>query len=157
MTPREAEIIIDTVRCWVEERDDLRALALAGSWARGNPKPSSDLDLLIVAQYPEAYRLPDHWLCDIPFAKAEFEIDRYATCRYGSVWSCHIILKPEAEVELTFAPPAWAQINPMDPGTRLVVADALRAIVDKDEALRRLFAAAHAPAAPDALPQGPPR
>jgi len=141
MTPIEAELIVDAIRCWVQERDDLRALALAGSWARGNPDPVSDLDLIIVAEDPETYRHPDNWLRSISFAKAAFEVARYEIRSYGSVWSCHVLLRPAAEVELTFAAPAWAQVNPLDPGTRFVVADGFRAIVDKDEALSRLVAA----------------
>jgi hypothetical protein len=78
-------------------------------------------------------------LCDVSFATAGFEIDRYATCMYGFVWSCRVYLQPDAEVELTFAAPAWANINPLDRGTKFVVADALRIIVDKDGALQRLL------------------
>jgi uncharacterized protein len=144
MTSGQAEKLVDTIRRWVEERDDLRALALVGSWARGNPKSSSDLDLIIVANSPEAYHVPSKWLRSIHFAKAAFEIRRYETCAYGSVWSCHIYSEPEAEVELTFAAPAWACIDPIDPGTRSVVADAFRAIVDKDGTLSRLLTAVHA-------------
>jgi hypothetical protein len=140
VTPQQADALIDAVRVWLECRNDLRALALAGSWARGNPKPSSDLDLIIVASDPEEYQSPDEWLCDIPLATAAFEIDRYATRMYGCVWSCHVFLKPDAQVELTFAAPAWANIDPSDPGTKSVVADAFRIIVDKDGALQRLFA-----------------
>jgi len=141
MTPKQAGALVETLRCWVQERDDLRALALVGSWARDSAKPSSDLDLVIVANDPEAYRFPSTWLCSIAFAETAFEVDRYEICAYGNVWSCHIYSKSEAEVELTFAAPVWAKIDPMDPGTRVVVADAFRAIVDKDGVLGRLVAA----------------
>ena len=68
---------------------------------QGNPRPSSDLDLIIVACDPEKYRRPGTWLRDIPFATAAFEIDRSATRAYGDVWSCYVHLEPDAEVELT--------------------------------------------------------
>lgn len=144
VTSEQAEILVDSVRRWVEERDDLRALALVGSWARGNPKSDSDLDLIIVANSPQAYRVPTKWLRGIHFAKAALKIRRYETCVYGNVWSSHIYLEPEAEVELTFAAPAWACTNPIDPGTRSIVADAFRTIVDKDGTLSRLRTAVHA-------------
>jgi hypothetical protein len=148
VTPQQADLLVDAVRVWLEGRNDLRALAVAGSWARGNPKPSSDLDLIIVASDPEKYQFPDGWLCDVPFAIAGFKIDHYATCMYGIVWSCRVSLQPDAEVELTFAASAWANINPLDPGTKFVVADAFRIIVDKDGALQRLFTVVQASGMP---------
>jgi predicted nucleotidyltransferase len=148
VTPQQAGALIDAVRVWLEGRNDLRALALVGSWARGNPEPGSDLDLIIVANDPEKLHVPDVWLRDIPFATAAFEIDRYVTRRYGNVWSCHVHLEPNAQVELTFAAPAWANIDPPDPGTTFIVADAFRIIVDKDGALQRLCAAVQANGAP---------
>jgi predicted nucleotidyltransferase len=148
VTRQQADALIDAVRVWLEGRSDLRALALAGSWARGNPKPTSDLDLIIVASDPEKYRFPDEWLRDIPFATATFEIDRYATCTYGEVWSCRVFLRPDSEVELTFAAPGWADIDPLDPGTKFVVADAFRIIIDKDGALQRVFAVVQAGGVP---------
>jgi hypothetical protein len=140
VTPQQAGGLVDAVRIWLEGRNDLRAFALVGSWARGNPKPSSDLDLIIIASDPEKYRRPGTWLCDIQFATAAFEIDHYTTGKYGDVWSCHVYLKPDAEVELTFASPGWANADPPDPGTKFVVADAFRIIVDKDGVLERLRA-----------------
>lgn len=145
--------LVDAIRSWVKARDDLRALALAGSWATGNARPGSDVDLLIVASEPDDYRRPREWLNDIGFSEAGFEIERYETAIYGAVWSCHTFLKPGAEVELTFAAPAWTSTSPIDDGTRSVVADGFQVIVDKDGALARLAAAIQAePMAGGSLP-----
>jgi uncharacterized protein len=149
VTRQQADALIDAVRVWLEGRNDLRALALAGSWARGNPKPSSDLDLIIVASDPEKFRCPGEWLREIAFPIAGFEIERHATSTYGRVFSCRVHLQPDAQVELTFAAPAWADIDSLDPGTKFVVADAFRIIVDKDGALRRLFAVIEADGMPE--------
>ena len=149
VTPRQVEALIAAVRFWVEGEDDLRALALAGSWARGDARPNSDVDLLIVANEPAARRCPEEWLPDISFAAAGFEIDDCEARTYGDVWSCHVSLHSDGEVELTFAPPAWASASSLDPGTTFVVRDAFRVIVDKDGALQRLIAAVRAHGAPN--------
>jgi hypothetical protein len=60
------------------------------------------------------------------------------TARYGAVWSTHIELEPEAELELTLAEENWASVHPIDPGTRHVVMDAFKILIDKDGALERL-------------------
>lgn len=60
------------------------------------------------------------------------------TWKYGVVWSAHIALEPEADLELTLADENWASLHPMDPGTRGVVMDAFKILIDKDGALERL-------------------
>lgn len=48
------------------------------------------------------------------------------------------------EVELTLAPLSWADTNPIDDGSRRVVADGLVAVIDKDGLLRAIGDAVHA-------------
>ena len=50
----------------------------------------------------------------------------------------HIELEPEAELELTLAKENWASVHPIDPGTRHIVMDAFKVLIDKDSTLERL-------------------
>jgi predicted nucleotidyltransferase len=154
MTIAEAEALIGAVANWAVKRDDIRALALVGSWARGRPRRSSDLDLLLLSERAASYRGRRRWLREIDFGKAGFRPSSSASASYGVVWSLHLRLHPPADVELTFADCAWANTSPIDNGTRSVMTDGFRIIFDKDGTLARLVDAL-AVAAP--LKRGPAR
>ena len=140
MNHASAEAVIAAVAAWARTRDDVRALALVGSWARGNAGPGSDVDLLVLSDCAEGYRGSHEWLNEIDFAGAGHSIKSSDDATYGTVWSRHIHLCPIGEVELTFATFGWAGA-PIDAGTRAIVRDALRIIVDKDGSLARLVRA----------------
>jgi hypothetical protein len=137
MKPTDVEAIIGAVTAWALKREDVRALALAGSWARGAAREDSDLDLLSLSERAPDYRRRGDWLADIDFAGAGFRVLTGQGSRYGVAWSRHVRLLPAAEVGLTFAPCSWARTDPIDAGTRSVVTNGFRPILDKD----RIFAA----------------
>jgi hypothetical protein len=138
MTPEQANALIAVIARWVDARSDLRGLALCGSWARGDARVDSDLDLVVLSAEPD--RLADQgFLPEIDFPGAGFQSVSATKAHYGAVWSWHIDLHPSADVELTVAALAWASTAPMDEGTRAIAKDALRILVDKDELLKRLL------------------
>ena len=138
MNAAESDRLLAVLQVLVQGRDDLRALAVCGSWARGNPRPDSDLDVLIIAKDPESLRRSQKWIPELNFSQAGFRYVGHTDARYGAVWSAHIELEPEAELELTITGEDWASADPIDPGTRSVVSDAFRIVSDKDGALERL-------------------
>jgi hypothetical protein len=140
MNKPQAKKLIGLIQGFVESHDDLRALGLAGSWARGNPRPDSDLDLIIVAGNPDTWRRCQHWVGELAFAQAGLHYDDHSTATYGAA-SAHVKLNPEAALELTFVPKALASFDPIDPGTLHILADAFTIIVDKDHLLARLATA----------------
>jgi uncharacterized protein len=123
---------------WAIERDDIRAMAMLGSWVRGNPRPDSDLDLLLLSDLASDYQRGSAWLTEIDFQNAGFQLRSTERAIYGVVWSQHVHLAPAAEVELTFAKCSWARTDPVDNGTRVVVNDAFRIIFDQEGILARL-------------------
>jgi len=133
-----ATAIISAVAGWAIERDDIRAVALVGSWARGNPRQASDIDLLLLSDRAAEYRRRRKWLTEIKFENAGYRLRSSDSAVYGVVWSWHIRLLPAAELELTFANCSWTRIDPVDSGTRCVVTDAFRIVLDKDGILKRL-------------------
>ena len=138
MNTAETNGLIAVIQTLVRDRDDLRAMAVCGSWARGNPRPDSDLDVLIIAQDPGSLRRHQEWMRELRFSDAGFRYLAHHSAQYGAVWSAHIKLEPEAELELTFAAESWASVRLIDPGTRRVVTDAFKILIDKDGALRSL-------------------
>ena len=133
--------LIKLIAGFVERNDDLRALGVCGSWARGNPTPDSDLDLVIIARNPSVYRRRQQWVRELPFDRYGFNYVNHHTATYGVVWSAHVELEPYAELELSFAAPSWACVDPLDPGTRHVVTDGFKVVVDKDRLLAQLVVA----------------
>lgn len=127
------------VRNMVDARDDLRALAVCGSWARGDARPASDLDLLVIAKEPAIWRRDLNWIAGLPYDLAGCAYRRHRIATYGIAWSAHIALTPDAEFELTFAPESWALVDPVDPGTCAVVTGGFECVVDKDDRFARLL------------------
>jgi predicted nucleotidyltransferase len=134
----EVEAIIGAVVNWATERDDIRAVALVGSWARGNSHQTSDIDLLLLSNRDQEYRRRPEWLSGIDFGKLGYRLQSRESVAYGAVWSEHIRLLPAADVELTIANCSWAKTAPVDDGTRDVVKDGFRIVLDKDASLAKL-------------------
>jgi predicted nucleotidyltransferase len=137
----EANAIVSAVTNWAAKRSDIRAMALVGSWARGNPHRISDIDLLLLSDRVDEYRCSQEWLTEIDFGGAGYRLDSSESATYGVVWSRHVHLLPAAEVELAFSECSWAQSEPVDCGTRGVVKDAFQIIFDKDGMLSKLISA----------------
>ena len=140
MTPAAVQSFIATIVPWIVGRNDLRGLALVGSWARGTAGAGSDLDLLVMAEAPDSYRALGMWLDRLPLPEG-VSLESAGAADYGRVWSCHLKLQPPAEVELSFCDLAWADMTPIDFGTRSVVENGFQILVDKDGRLARLVAA----------------
>jgi predicted nucleotidyltransferase len=134
----EANAVTAAVADWAIERADIRAMAMLGSWARGNPRPGSDLDLLLLSDLAAEYQRCSTWLTGIDFRNAGFRPRSSERAVYGVVWSEHVHLLPAAEVELAFAKCSWAGTDPVDAGTRVVVRDAFQIIFDRDGILAKL-------------------
>ena len=142
MTPRVAASLTALVGEWVACTANLCALALLGSWARGEATAASDLDLLVLAAQPRVYRGSRPQLAAIGLAAAGYRILSRRRVRYGVVTSQILTLEPDAELELAFGGPDWAEIAGTDPGTTAVIRGGFRILVDKDGWLRRAADAA---------------
>jgi len=105
----EANAIVSAVSSWATKRGNIRAMALVGSWARGNQSQVSDIDLLLLSDRAHEYRHFQEWLAEIDFRVTGYRLNSSESANYGVVWSRHIHLLPAAEVELTFAERCWAQ------------------------------------------------
>jgi Nucleotidyltransferase domain len=74
MRRQEANAVIDAIGAWAIRRDDIRAMALVGSWARGNPHRASDIDVLLLTDNAGEYRRRRTWLCEIDFRSAGYRL-----------------------------------------------------------------------------------
>ncbi len=131
------DAILRLAASWAATQPDIEGLALVGSWARGAARPDSDIDLVILTQNPERYRLDRSWLLDLDWALVGLPVIGWRDADYGALWSRHITLADAVEVEFGFTTPAWAATSPIDAGTRQVATDGLRVLYDP----HNLFAA----------------
>ena len=135
MTPHQALSIQDKVTQWARSRPDIRAVALVGSWARGQARLDSDLDLLVLTTASAAYREDSNWPAEL-----NLPIAGWGDETYGLAWSRRLELLGGGTVELTFAPLGWAEVAPVDAGTARVIGDGCQILYDPDGRLARLVA-----------------
>jgi predicted nucleotidyltransferase len=126
----EVDEVVRRVAEWARDRDDVRALALVGSRARGDARADSDVDLVLLTPAPGA--VGDGWLAALPRAELVRSGD------WGAIAERRARLPSGLEVEVGIGEPSWAATDPVDPGTRRVVADGLRIVHDPDGLLARL-------------------
>ena len=128
----EVRALLVRVRSWAAGRPDVRAVGLAGSWARGTARPGSDVDLVVLTDRPRAYA----GVAWVAAATGEGVSD-VRTRRWGPLLERRLALPSGLEAEFGFAPASWAAL-PVDPGTARVVADGFVVLHDPSDLLGRL-------------------
>ncbi len=134
--------IVQMILAWARTETNVRAIASVGSHARGTARAGSDVDLVVLTNVPEFFRADTSWLDAIGWRGADSRLLKWQDEEHGVLWSRRLWLEQgRLEVEIGFARPAWAEVNPLDPGTQRVVADGCRILHDPDRLLARLCAA----------------
>ena len=131
----EVDRILGTASRWASGRRDVTALGLAGSWARGAERMSSDVDLVVLTTSPESYIQSEDWLSDFgdpPVVRTQ---------EWGGMLTeRRVRLDSGLEIEFGFTRPAWSAVDPVDAGTRRVVSDGMRPLYDPVSSLAMLIA-----------------
>ena len=131
----EVDKLILTLTEWAGGQATIRALALVGSWARGDARADSDVDIVLLAARPDRYRASTAWLdvLDQPTVVREQQ--------FGVISARRVRLQSGLEVEFGIGPTSWASTAPLDAGTQRVVSEGLRILHDPDGLLVGLQAA----------------
>lgn len=136
-----AEETINSIRTWASTRPDLQALALIGSHTRGEARPDSDLDVVLVVQEPSAYLTDHSWVSTFGSPA------RIATEDWGALTSLRVHYTDGLEIEFGLTTPAWCSL-PVDPGTRRVTQAGCVPLLDPHGLLRNLQQACADPPPP---------
>ena len=115
---------LESAAQWAREREDVAALVLVGSWARGQNRPDSDIDLVILTEKQMDY-VHDHG-----FAARFGKVKSAENEDWGACQSVRVFYEDGPEVEFGFVKPSWLAL-PLDPGTAGVLRDGYRFLVDK--------------------------
>jgi predicted nucleotidyltransferase len=124
---------LDQVTEWSQKQAEILAVILVGSWARGNAKPDSDVDLVFICINPE------YFLNDLDWIREFGTPERHAVEDWGMVTSLRVWFESGLEVEFGLTSNEWIR-EPLDTGTKRVISDGYRILVDKSNTLTRLFA-----------------
>jgi predicted nucleotidyltransferase len=125
-------LLLQQVTKWAEDHDNVRALVLVGSHARGEARPDSDIDLVIICSDPAGFLDDVNWINHFGTAR-EHSIEDW-----GLVQSVRTFYGDGTEIEFGITSQEWAGL-PVDPGTERVVVEGARIILDKDGAATRLL------------------
>lgn len=134
---RDYRRVVRSVTAWATQQPDIVGVAVVGSWARGQARMDSDVDLVVLTTDKDRYITDGRWVPDAVGELAEL----VRTQDWGPLTERRVVLRSGLEVEFGFVPPSWAGVDPADPGTARVVRDGCSPLVDPDGALARLGAA----------------
>lgn len=115
---------------WAVAQNDLLAVALVGSYARGTATPASDVDIMLILFHPEQYLMDDSWAANFGV------IEKRQMEQYGLVTSLRIWYAGGLEVEYGISDERWAAL-PLDAGTRQVISDGICVLFERGNLLSR--------------------
>lgn len=130
--------LLGVVRRWAELREDVLGLAVVGSYARGDAKPDSDVDLVLVC------REPSRLLVDTAWVSTFGEVHEVSLEDWGLVQSARVVYQDGLEVEFGFTGIEWTK-TPPDGGTAAVIKGGCSILLDRDGRLGRLKACVEEP------------
>jgi predicted nucleotidyltransferase len=136
---REVAHFLVAVRDWADRQPEVHAAAVAGSWAHGDARMSSDLDLVVLCPDPEVYLQTQDW------SAALGDLIYLETRPWGPLTELRFALPSMLEIDFGIAPTSWADIDPVDEGTRQVIEDGISILHDPHRLLARLIRACNRP------------
>lgn len=107
-------------------------IALVGSHARGEARPDSDIDLILVCDDPAAL------LADRAWVEKFEEVQSAQVEDWGLCTSLRVFYANGPEVEFGIVPEQWTALPP-DPGTAKVVCEGMRILFDPQGILAQLM------------------
>lgn len=124
----EVEVVLQAVTAWAASQADVRAVGLAGSWARAEARPDSDVDLVLIVDDVQSRLVDDRWLAGFG------DIATVAREDWGAVQFVRVGYRGGLEVEFGLTTGDWLQ-TPLDTGTVTVIADGFLVLYDREGAM----------------------
>ncbi|HEY3476288.1 MAG TPA: nucleotidyltransferase domain-containing protein [Anaerolineales bacterium] len=113
-TIEDIRAFLDPFIAWASEQPDVQGVALVGSYARGEARDDSDIDLVILTEQPQKY------LDGLKWTERFGIVEKTQTEDYGKLTSLRVWYQNGLEVEYGITEPDWASV-PLDAGTREVI------------------------------------
>jgi predicted nucleotidyltransferase len=133
MTREEADQFLERIAAWAEKEPLVTGLLLVGSFARGDFRNSSDLDVVVLTKRPARF------LEDCKWVQSFGSVGKIQQETWGIMTSLRVHYDSGAEIEFGIVPSTWASVDAMDPGTLKVVRNGARIVWDPHEDLKQLL------------------
>ncbi len=130
---KSAEYIRDFLEAfvnWASAHEDVQAIALVGSYARGEARDDSDIDLVLLTDQSQKY------LEELKWIERFGVVEKQQTEDYGKLTSIRVWYQNGYEVEYGITTPDWAAI-PLDAGTQEVIRDGIIVLFERGNLLSR--------------------
>ena len=129
-----ADELITKVAVWSQSDNRVLAAGVCGSHARGEARPESDIDLIILTADPGSLLEDYSWIYDFsPGARIAGPVEDYKLVQSVRVFY------DDVEAEFGITDKAWAEL-PIDPEIAQVINDGLRILFDPEDRLREAIA-----------------
>lgn len=136
------EQLLAALQTWSGKEARIKGLALVGSWdASDREHAEADADIVLLVDDPDLFRSGSKWMAEIDWGAAGLGQGHWTECDYGKACSRHLKFMDGAAVEVSFVPPTWAAVDPVDPVTRRIAGHGMRVVHDPDGLLGRLVTA----------------
>jgi predicted nucleotidyltransferase len=121
------QVFLNDVREWGESDARINGILLVGSYAKGTQREDSDIDLVIISSQKERLIHNPDFMNRFGHVK-NFSVEFWGACTSFRIYY------DDMEVEFGIVEPSWLH-QPLDAGTRRVLADGYKVILDKSPAL----------------------
>ena len=115
---------------WAKAQGNIIGVFLVGSYAINSAKADSDVDLVIITKDSSLYLKDNLWIEN--FGEIEKTIDE----DWGLVKTKRVFYKNDLEIEFNITNSEWIKTNPVDKGTRKVLSDGNKILLDKTGSLK---------------------
>jgi predicted nucleotidyltransferase len=123
---KKADLLIGNFITWSEQQTHIKGVAVVGSFARGDFRSNSDVDLTIISTNKEL---------TLEKIKNQFNFDNIESStleEWGILTSLRIFYANGLNVEYGVVTDEWVK-EPLDEGTKYVVKNGFIAITDKED------------------------
>ena len=121
----KADLLFNKFKVWSEHQNDIKGVAVVGSYARGEYNTKSDVDLVIISTNKDF---------TLSMIKSDFHfsgIKSYSLEEWGILTSLRVFYDNGLEVEYGVVTDQWV-IEPLDEGTKIVVKNGFKIITEKE-------------------------
>lgn len=92
MTPARLEQMIPVLVDWGQRCSDVLGMAITGSWARGEAKLTSDIDVSVLVRNGDCLR-NSKWLGDIAWSSIDMSVREWRDRFEPGIWSRYVTLE----------------------------------------------------------------